>query len=323
MRRSLKNVAKEVFKSTIATDDTDSMVINFNRSASRMVDDLRNRLIEYRSGNYPGEKVIKDGIDLIQKTTTMSKAMDVFQYVKKHEDEYLDFAEDYPPIKAFFEGEQQGIWDKTQNFLSIFDESRSYVLDEKVESVVKRMESISEMPSPYNNIKELPELNERFLDSYNEILDKELAPVLTEIENAEKRVMDVLKQSGLEEVFSNRFKQSFNSLIERAKSCNNVAKVNGFRIEADRLKIRFLNEITREQDRIAKRSRCCQRSRRAKKCLRGCKASKRQRNLSIRDLNVSNSWRIETKDDIEKYLQSLKEKLEDEITENTILNIEF
>ena len=142
-------------------------------------------MIEYRSGNYPGEKVIKDGIDLI-KATTMSKAMDVFQYVKKHEDEYLDFAEDYPPIKAFFEGEQQGIWDKTQSFMSIFDESRSYVLDEKVESVVKRMESISEMPSPYNNIKELPELNERFLDTYNEILDKELAPVLIEIENAKK-----------------------------------------------------------------------------------------------------------------------------------------
>ena len=116
MRRSLKNVAKEVFKSTIATDDTDSMVIHFNRSASRMVDDLRNRLMEYRSGYYPGEKVIKDGIDLIQKTTTMNRAMDVFQYVKRHEDEYLDFAEDYPPIKAFFEGEQQGIWDKTQNF---------------------------------------------------------------------------------------------------------------------------------------------------------------------------------------------------------------
>lgn len=324
MRRSLKNVAKEVFKSTIATDDTDSMVIHFNQSASRMVDDLRNRLMEYRSGNYPGEKIIKDGIHLIQKTTTMNKAMDVFQYVKKHEDEYLDFAEDYPPIKAFFEGEQQGIWDKTQNFLSIFDESKSYVLDEKVESVVKRMESISEMSSPYNNIKELPELNERFLDTYNEILDKELAPVLIEIENAEKRVMDVLKQSGLEEVFSNRFKQSFDSLIERAKSCNNVAKVNGFRIEADRLKIRFLNDITREQDRIAKEKADAAKEVEGKELpQRVVRPVKRQRILSIRDLNVSNSWRIETKDDIERYLQSLKEKLEDEITENTILNIEF
>lgn len=45
--------------------------------------------------------------------------------------------------------------------------------------------------------------------------------------------------------------------------------------------------------------------------------------MSIKDINPTNSWQVETKEDIEKYLQALKERLEKELEENTILNIEF
>jgi len=49
----------------------------------------------------------------------------------------------------------------------------------------------------------------------------------------------------------------------------------------------------------------------------------RRKNIRIRDINPSNSWRIETRADLDKYIGELKEKLEKELGENTILNIEF
>lgn len=252
----------------------------------------------------------------------MDKVMDIFEYVKKYEEDYLDFAEDYPPIKAFFEGEQRGIWDKAQNYIDIFEESRSYVVNENLESVIKRMETILKMSCPYNNIKELPELNSEYLIIYGKILDKELEPVKIEINESENRVMEVLEQSGLEEVFSIKFKQAFINLMEKAESCNNVAKVNSFRIEADKLKIRFLNEITKEQEKIAKEEAYKKKSD-TEQIKKVVKPVKKQRNLSIKDINPSNSWQIETKEDIGKYLQNLKMRLEKEIEEDTILNIEF
>ena len=115
-----------------------------------------------------------------------------------------------------------------------------------------------------------------------------------------------------------------NNLLEKAEACNNVAKVNGFRIEADKLKIRFLNEITTEQERIAKeRQKKPNESFSAKPEIGNIKPIKKQRNISIKDINTSSSWQIETKEDVEKYLKSLKERLEKELKENTILNIEF
>ncbi|NMA84127.1 MAG: BREX system P-loop protein BrxC [Epulopiscium sp.] len=320
--RSLKNVAKETFKKTIMTEDTDAMVMHFNKSVKDMKDELIYTLDKYKNRNYPGKDRIDEGIQLIQRTLSMDKAIDIFQYVRKQEEDYLDFAEDYSPIKAFFEGEQQGIWDKTQSYIDVFEESRSYVLNEEIESVVKRMEAIFKMSSPYNNIKELPELNNRFLNIYGEILDKELAPVKIEINEAEKRVMEVLEQSGLKELFSSKFTQVFQNLMEKAESCKNVAQVNGFRIEADKLKIRFLNEITAEQERRAKQIETRSIEPVGTKPVT-MNPVKRQRNVSIKDINPSNSWQIETKEDVEKYLQSLKESLEKEIEEGTILNIEF
>jgi hypothetical protein len=323
-KKSLKNVAKELFKTAIVTEDTDAMVMNFNNPAKNMIDELYNRLDKYNHGVYPGEATLRDAVKLIQKTIGMDKVIDVFQYVEEYEEDYLDFAEDYVPIKAFFDGEQKGIWEKTQGYIEIFDESRSYVLNKEIENITARMESILKMPSPYNNIKELPQLNEQFLNIYNKILDDELKPVKVEILDAEKRVMEVLKQSGLEEPFAKRFEQSFRNLEEKAEACNNVAKVNGFRIEADKLKIRFLNEITTEQERIAKeRQKKPNESFSAKPEIGNIKPIKKQRNISIKDINPSSSWQIETKEDVEKYLKSLKERLEKELKENTILNIEF
>jgi hypothetical protein len=59
--------------------------------------------------------------------------------------------------------------------------------------------------------------------------------------------MEELEKTGLEDKFGQRYLWSIvlMILLKRAESCNNVAMVNGFRIEADTLKMRYLNEIAK------------------------------------------------------------------------------
>ena len=66
LKRSLKNVAKELFLTTITTEDTDAMVMHFNKSADHMIDELNARLLEYRTGVYPGKSTLNDAIKLTQ-----------------------------------------------------------------------------------------------------------------------------------------------------------------------------------------------------------------------------------------------------------------
>ncbi|HZJ83886.1 MAG TPA: BREX system P-loop protein BrxC [Clostridia bacterium] len=322
--KSLRDIGKEVLKIVVMPDDTDAMVLRFNDYAKAMVQGLNDLLQEYRLGDYPGEGILKDGVKLIYRTTGMDKSIDVFKYVHENQDDYLDFIDDFPYIKAFFEGTQRPIWERAQGYIEIFDESSAYILSSELETITGRMKEILMMSRPYNFIKELPELNERFLKVYSEILDKELAPILVEIEDAKIRVLEEVEKSGLEEIFEGEFRRAFIDLKTKAKDCNNVAKVNGFRLEADKLKIRFLNEITGElQKRAREQAKTFEVEKGRKPEIRVVKPVKRKRNISIKDINVAHSWQVETREDIDRYLTALRKRLEQEIEENTIINIEF
>ena len=317
--RSLKNISSTVFGREISFEDTDMMVKKFNEYAGNMLDDLNEIKPNYNDEKYPGEKIIREGIHLINKTRGMSNSMDIFKHLYKNEDDYLDFEEDYQPVKLFFKGEQKYIWKKSQHYISIYDESRSYILNEEIEKIIEDMKDILSMPNPYNRIKDLPDLNNRFLDLYNDILDKELEPVKLEIQQAKDRVIEELEKTDLEDKFASKYRISFDNLKRRAEACNNVAMVNGFKIEADTLKMRYLNEIAKELER----------QKPPIKSTSGgdTEATKpiiiKRKNISIKDVNPSNSWRIEDEKDLDKYLKELKERLEKELEKNTILNIEF
>lgn len=318
--RSLKNIYEVVFGGEIQSEDTDMMVRSFNKNAKNLIEELNTLKENYKIGNYPGERVIEEGIKLINETRGMSNSIDVFKYLHKNEDDYLDFEEDYQPIKSFFKGEQKNIWQRTQYYISIYDESKSYILNEEIEEIIEDMKKILSMASPYNRIKDLPDLNDRFMNLYSDILNEELEPVKIEIKQAQDRVLEELERTGLEDKFKYTYEKSFNDLIKRATSCNNVAKVNSFKIEADTLKKRYLNEIAKELEKKETEKPDDDNGK-----TEGVKEVPviTRKYISIKDVTPSNSWRIEDKSDLDRYLKELKEKLEEELEENTILNIEF
>ncbi len=318
--RSLKNISAVLFDKEIQFEDTDMMVKSFNENAEKLIGELNILKENYDRGNYPGEEVIEEGIKLINETRGMSNPIDVFKYLNKNEDDYLDFEEDYQPIKSFFKGEQKNIWERTQYYVSIYDESKSYILNEEIEEIIEDIKKILSMTRPYNRIKDLPELNDRFMYLYSDILDKELEPVKIEIHQAQDRVIEECERTGLGDKFKYTYEKSFNDLIKRATSCNNVAKVNSFKIEADTLKKRYLNEIAKELEKEETKKPDDDNGK-----TEGVKEVPiiTRKYISIKDVTPSNSWRIEDKSDLDRYLKELKERLEEELEENTILNIEF
>lgn len=317
--RSLNNIFSILFENDIQSEDTDMMIKRFNEYAGYMIRELNIIKDNYDRGKYPGKNTIQEGIDLINKTRGISNPGDIFQELFKNEDEYLDFEEDYLPIKSFFSGEQKNIWEKAQYFISIYEESKSYILNKNMENITKEMEFILSMSNPYNRIKDLSELNGQFLDLYGKILDKELEPVKVAIKDAEIRIMEELEKTNLKNLFEQKYRLSFNDLNKRAEDCNNVAMVNGFRIEADTLKMRYLDEISRKIEELEKEDKDGENG----EISTITKPTIKRKNINIKDINPSNSWRIETKDDLDNYIRKLKEKLEKELGENTILNIEF
>ncbi len=325
-KKTVREIMKELFGTSSVNDDDDSIMRSFQTYSQKMLNDLEKLEIIYQSNPFPGKEVVATGKNLLREVVQIESPMEFFHNLAGKQNDYLDFAEDYEPVKAFFDGEQKTIFKKAIGLISIYDDSKTFIVDEIVESAVKEIKAILNKDMPYSDIPKLPELLDRFSQAYMKVRNDMEAPIIAAIEDARKRVMDVLENKAYQSQFSERFQGLFEELLEKASNINNVATLQNIKAEADILKVRLLNEMSKMDEKIA-RDRAAEGG---SSYGDGEKADpkpqpkiKKRKNLSINSLILANSWQIETEQDVDKYVTALKERILKELKEDTVINIEF
>lgn len=340
-KKAVRDVMKEVFNTTVTTEDEDTIMKDFQRSSSNMINEMDKLEVYYKQYDYPGKNVIDTGKRLLKSVIQISGALEFFSYVSKYRETFFDMAEDYEPVKTFFNGEQQNIFKRSLDMLAIYDDSKTYIVDRELEEVIEKMRSILKQDKPYKNIPQLPELRERFMERYSNILEEQSEPVKDSIKQDRSRVLEVLNTKSYKDEKLARYTNAFDELLDGAEQCNNISTLRSFADKADALKLRLLNEMTEEDNRIAqevaKRLKLEQEKRNEEAKQRGeeVKAEafiedvkqefkvRTTKNISIKTVAKTASWRLESSEDIEKYLAILRENLLKEIKEDTIINIEL
>ena len=166
-------------------------------------------------------------------------------------DNFYDFADDYEPVKAFFNGEQVQIFTRALDMLAIYDDSKTYIVDEELEKIVAEMRQITGQNKPYKNIPKLPELRTKFMTAYSAILEREEKPVIDAIDKAKARVIEVLNTKEYAEEKREKYSELFREIHDGAEKCNNVSALRSFADKADALKIRLMNEMDARDRQIA------------------------------------------------------------------------
>ena len=340
-KKAVRDVMKEVFNTTVTTEDEDTIMKDFLRSSSNMINEMDKLEVYYKQYDYPGKNVIDTGKRLLKSVIQISGALEFFSYVSKYRETFFDMAEDYEPVKTFFNGEQQNIFKRSLDMLAIYDDSKTYIVDKELEEVIEKMRSILKQDKPYKNIPQLPELRERFMERYSNILEEQSEPVKDSIKQDRSRVLEVLNTKSYKDEKLARYTNAFDELLDGAEQCNNISTLRSFADKADALKLRLLNEMTEEDNRIAqevaKRLKLEQEKRNEEAKQRGeeVKAEafiedvkqefkvRTTKNISIKTVAKTSSWRLESSEDIERYLAILRENLLKEIKEDTIINIEL
>ena len=247
----IKYLMKELFEITSTSDDEDVMMNNFIHFAVKMISILEELEALYKTVRYPGRHVVEYGKKLLFELTHIETPTEFYYAVSKKQDDLLDFAEDYEPIKAFFEGEQKGIFDKALLYLSKYKDSKTYIVDENLEQIVDNIDTIVGKQSPYSDIPKLPKLLQEFADVYSNVLDIQLAPVLDSVYESQQRVFEMLKTKEYADTKQAAYIAMFNEIIDGAKCCTNVSILRGYADRAEALKIRLLNEIDQKDREIA------------------------------------------------------------------------
>ena len=335
-KKAVRDVMKELFHVSSAADDEDMVMKNFQNYAQKMIYDMERLEGEYQRYDYPGKKTVNDGIRLLRSVLQYTAPLEFFQYVSKQRESFYDLAEDYEPVKAFFAGEQKQIFQRALDMLEIYEDSKTYIVDAELEEIVAQMKNVVREPVPYGDIPKLPELREKFMDTYTKILDGESAPVLDSIDQDRERVFEVLNTKPYRDSKRERYLAQFSEIRQGAEKCNNVSSLRSFADKADALKIRLLNEMDqldldeakknaeeerRKQEQEAKETGEPLADRVAEN-LATYKVRK-TKNVSMKSMTHTASWRLENTEDVDKYLGALRESLLAEMDEDTILNVEI
>ena len=334
-KKAVRDVMKEVFQTTTSAEDEDTIMKNFQRYAQNTIYELERLEVYYKEHRYPGKKVLETGKNLMLTVVQIQSAMDFFTMVSKKRDDFYDFAEDYEPIKAFFAGEQLTIFTRALDMLAIYDDSKTYIVNAELEDIVAQMRSIVGQEKPYANIPRLPELREKFMSCYVKILQQESAPVLDSIDHARSRVLEVLSTKEYNEQKRDSYFTLFREIRDGAEHCNNVSSLRSFADKADALKLRLLNEMDALDNKLAQQRAAEEARRKAEEAKRSGTSTdevevapapvkiRKTKNVSIKMMTGTSSWRLESKADIDKYIAGLRETLEAQLTEDTIVNVEF
>ncbi|MGR6835160.1 BREX system P-loop protein BrxC [Syntrophomonas erecta] len=320
-KKAAREVMKELFDVSSVNDDDDSMMRSFQTYSQNVINELEKYEIMYKNQPLPGKKTVSEGKNLLRAITQIQSPMEFFKKVNSDRDDYLDFAEDYEPIKSFFAGEQKIIFERALRLMKTYDESKTFIVDEKVEEYVASIKAILKKHSPYSEIPKLPELIDKFTDAYMRVLSNMEAPVLAAIDDAKARVFEVLNTKPYKSELNDRYTKLFAEIYDKANHCNNVATLQNIKVEADALKVRLLNEISKKDEKIAEG--WVPHGGRGTTERKPQPKIKKRKNISIKTINLSTSWQIETVQDVDKYIVTLRERILKELDEDTIVNIEF
>lgn len=345
-KKAVREVMKELFGASLFSDDDDAVMSGFIGYAGRLKNDLEKLEIRYQSQPlYPGKSFVLQGKKLMNDVSQLKNANEFFASVDSDRDDYLDFAEDYEPVKKFFSGDQITIFDRAIRLMAIYDDSRTFIVNKEIESIAEQVKSIMKKSVPYSDIFKLPGLLDEFSNTYSKLLDEMEAPIEEAIEEARKRVLQELEGKLCEGQLRSRYTDRFQELHEKASRCNNVAILQNIKIEADALKVRCLNEIADMESRLLAQKIAEEEKKEGRKepqpdLLRDAGSSygtgkcekvspvsvlkqKKKRTISIKSINTETTWQLETAEDVKRYVADLEKKLLARLEDDTIIHVEF
>ena len=285
-------------------------------------------LVEYRiNPKYPCKRLMEEARKRLAEILDINEPTEFFKTVDKKRDDLLDDAEDTAPVFDFFKGDQRKIFEEAVKNLAYFGNSKTYVSDQELLKVVEEIETIVKDSKPFGKIQRLPELNKRFEELHMGLLEKEAAIMDPLVHDDFLKVKEVLDTKPFAEVLRPRINQRFDEIWEKLRTSSDIAAIKNIKLESDTLKIKCLDEI----DEYERAHQPAPEPPVApvvpgKEPIEPIPAptkvkTKRRKNVSISNVAGARTYSIETEQDIDKFLAEMKQKLMNELEEDTIITL--
>ncbi|MGG2028735.1 BREX system P-loop protein BrxC [Gottfriedia sp. S16(2024)] len=316
-----KGICKEVFGISSLPNDEDGLMNRLKDLVREEKSAVESLLVNYQYKRYyPGKQVLENGLEAFKTILPIQDTATFYSKLKEEGDNFLDYGEDVGVVKSFFK-DQKETYDKAKEKEVIFEQSQTYVTDQEARTIIKDMKVILNKAEPYSDIHKLPALVNKFVEKYTELLEKESEPVRDIIKGDFSTVMEELEKYEFKDKFVAKVKVAFDNLLEKLEIANEFSQVIAMKEESDRIKTRLFNEFTLEEERSKPRviePDIVDDDDKTTPVI--VVPLKETVNISMRSL-LTGTIEIKSKDDVEKIIDNIRQKLEAKLEENKVIKL--
>ena len=291
-----RKVLKEHFNTMDVPYDEDGLIAYILESFTSQRNMLQGLLDkEYIMGAYPERSVVEGGVKLCD--DILSQKKDNIALLKKIaacEDDLLDLAEDMEPILSFFNN-QRPVFDSASEMLKNMSGEKEYLQAEPgAMKALAQIDTIIKMPKPYKNIADLPGLMHQIQTIYGQLLDLKRQDVIAEVQSAMGEIHQTARQD--QKSIVDRADTALVGKRDAAAKATTLTSLDAMRIQISSLRQQYLKALmvpdTPNVDTVtASRS------------------------------SISYTAKLENQDDIDKYVDDIRDKLTEMLDGHDVLHI--
>ena len=255
----------------------------------------------YAHNSYPEKEKMEEALELMN--TILGQRKDNVALLKgmvQHQDDLLDLSEDMEEIEMFFKA-QQLVFDTARKFLTNISRERDYLsADTDAQSAVSTISNILSMPKPYGRIGELPELMQKVKTAYATLLDMKREEVN---ENIRQCMQDVHQLAGEARDAGTLLRQADDHFAAKREEVKTASSLT----DLDAMSMQLLSY----KDTICRRMEALHDTPQPNPSAQGSDspAPHRLNIKTMRRYDLCSIKRLNSKEDIDQYIESIRVKL--------------
>ena len=257
-----------------------------------------------QTGQYPGAKEMENGLDLIQKFLKIKDNYEFINTFNKKKDDLLDLSDDIHEVLDFYKN-QRTVWEKLKKALVEFKQNEDLLIkNETAKASLIKIKQVAEAPAPYGLLKDV-ESHISAIDAINkELVAGKQAKIMAELEREINMLLTELDKLNADADFRNNVLYPLQKIKSSIQEETSIPRMSFYQDQ-------FEEELERAWDKIEQ----------AKLSSDPAKSEKVIKTIKLS--SVAPRIYLESEEEVEKYVNMLKEKLLSALEENVRIRVEF
>lgn len=250
-----------------------------------------------RFEKYPGLAILKKYDKLVKELLNKNNLNSFYSFINSNRKDFEDYIDDLYVVFEFFESNQREIFDESCKIYKEYIQNEMLIDNLKLEEIINQINQIISLDEPYDAIKNLSNLNKIYYSIFDDILKEEHNNLSRNIDNDYNYLIKIIEDdSHLKVRFKNEIDINFRKLKRDLDLDRNINSIRGKINTSHEFKKRYIKQINKEKINVTS-------------------VDIDLNELLYDEVNISNE------EDIERFLDSIKNELLKELDKNKSIKI--